>query len=293
MRSYLYTLLLIILVGWSSWAVFGLASIVVCAIVFGFALVLAARSAKSRGFWIVVLCLLFLAILLSSAVCFLPREVGRRMRCSNNLKDIMLALHNYHHAFGCFPPAYIADKNGKPMHSWRVLILPFIEHSALYKQYNFSEPWDGPHNKKLLASRPSVYVCPSDEDASREGRSLTSYVAVVGPNAAWRGTKPRSFNDAELHGKSSTTIMLVETANAGVNWTEPRDLSLDTLRSGDAPPGSVAFLSKHGWHQGLLYDYEPVSANVALADGAVMFLSARTMAAKGLRNLLTIGGFTY
>jgi hypothetical protein len=201
-------------------------------------------------------------------------------------------LHNYHYAFHCFPPAYIADKNGKPMHSWRVLILPFIEESAKYKQYNFSEPWDGPNNKMLLASRPSVYVCPSDEDASREGRSLTSYVAVVGPNAAWHGNKPRSFNDAELRGKSSTTIMLVETANAGVNWTEPRDLSLDALQSADSPPGSVTFMSKHGWRQGLLYDYEPVSANVALADGAVMFLSARTMAPKGLRKLLTIGGFT-
>ena len=47
------------------------------------------------------------------------------------MKQIGVALHNYHDAHGCFPPAYIADANGRPMHSWRILLLAFLSESAL------------------------------------------------------------------------------------------------------------------------------------------------------------------
>ena len=69
-----------------------------------------------------------------------------------------MALQNYHQANGCFPPAYIADKNGKPMHSWRVLILPYLDRTILYKAYDFTEPWDGPNNKKLSATRSRAFT---------------------------------------------------------------------------------------------------------------------------------------
>src|SRR4051812_9073955 len=75
-----------------------------------------------------------------------PREASKRTQCKNNLKEIALALHNYHEAYGCFPPAYIADKDGRPMHSWRVLILPYLDEKPLYLKYRFDEPWNGPHN---------------------------------------------------------------------------------------------------------------------------------------------------
>ncbi|MEZ6114117.1 MAG: DUF1559 domain-containing protein [Pirellulaceae bacterium] len=75
------------------------------------------------------------------------REAARRSQCSSNLKQIELALHNYHDTFKSFPPAYIADANGRPMHSWRVLILPFMEQRELYDQCRFDEPWDGPNNQ--------------------------------------------------------------------------------------------------------------------------------------------------
>ena len=78
----------------------------------------------------------------------IPRQAGRRSICENNLRQIALALQNYHQANGCFPPAYVADKNGKPMHSSRMLILPYVGFDDLYKAYDFTEPWDGPNNKK-------------------------------------------------------------------------------------------------------------------------------------------------
>src|SRR5262245_66359 len=82
------------------------------------------------------------------------REAARRSQCKNNLKQIALALLNYESRYGTFPPAYVADESGKPMHSWRVLILPDLDQQALYNDYNFSEPWDGPNNSRLLTRIP-------------------------------------------------------------------------------------------------------------------------------------------
>ena len=92
--------------------------------------------------------------------------------------QILLALHNYHSEYNALPPAYVADANGKPMHSWRVLILPYMEQSALYNRYKFNEPWNGPNNITLLNSMPSIFACPS---RFSNPTNLTSYVAVTGP----------------------------------------------------------------------------------------------------------------
>src|SRR5690606_28292508 len=64
-----------------------------------------------------------------------------RGQCQNNLRQVVLALHGYHVDHGCFPPAYVADAAGRPMHSWRVLVLPYLEEQDLYAAYNFAEPW--------------------------------------------------------------------------------------------------------------------------------------------------------
>ena len=227
MLSRLYTLLLVLVVAWSSWAVFGGWGVIIFALVSILAAFLYQANSLLRAIAYFV-ALLFLIALLLPAVCC-AREAARRMQCMNNLKQIGLALHNYHQTYKCFPPAYVADKNSKPMHSWRVLILPFMECEALYKQYDFNEPWNGPNNKKLLENRPKGYVCPSDEEVRKEGATCTSYVAVVGPNAAWRSEKPQSLEGTDLCEKASITIMVVETVGAGINWTEPRDLPLDSL----------------------------------------------------------------
>jgi hypothetical protein len=81
--------------------------------------------------------------------------------------------------YGCFPPAFIPDKDGKPQYSWRVLILPFLEQDALYREYRFDEPWNGPHNLVLVNQMPAVYCCPSDYPSD----SQTSYAMIVGPHA--------------------------------------------------------------------------------------------------------------
>ena len=105
------------------------------------------------------------------AYAFTPREAAVRSRCSHCLGAIVRALHEYQERFGHLPPAFIADENGRPKHSWRVLILPYLEETGmagteglkqLYASYDLSEPWDGPHNRKLARRMPIVYGCQGD-----------------------------------------------------------------------------------------------------------------------------------
>ena len=222
-------------------------------------------------------------------LCYCPkfalREAARRLQCNNDMRQIALALRNYRQANGCFPPAYIADKNGKPMHSWRVLILPYLDEQALYKLYNFNEPWDGPNNKKLLASRPYGYSCPSDMDAYTRRATCTSYVAVVGPKAAWPGKEPK-----KLTGDLSQTIMLVESCNTDIQWTEPKDVSLDAFLAGT--PGCATISSKHP-PDSEFFHYTPLAgANVALADGSVVFLPGDLLASDKFPDMLKVGRFS-
>jgi len=158
------------------------------------------------GTWVVV-------TLLLPAV-YTPRNVAKSSQCRNNLLQIQLALLNYESANGSFPPTYIADEFGKPMHSWRVLILPFMEEEALYDRYNFDEPWDSPANSKLLAEIPSAYLCPSYDDG------LCRYSAVTGKDSAWRAGDPVRIE--ELKGGTANCVMVSETLK-GVPWTKPED----------------------------------------------------------------------
>ena len=89
------------------------------------------------------------------------REAARRAQCVNNLKQIALAMHNYHSANNAFPQTRDLDEKGKPLLSWRVAILPYIEQQELYNKFKLDEPWDSPHNKALLKEMPPIYRCPS------------------------------------------------------------------------------------------------------------------------------------
>ena len=151
------------------------------------------------------------------------REAARRNVCNNNLKQIGLALQNYADINNALPPAYVADENGRPMHSWRVLILPYMEQKALYDRYNFDEPWDGPNNSQLADLMPSTYRCPSDSGASPPS-TLTSYAAITGQGTLFDGDTPSSF--AMIQDGTSNTIAVAEASQAGIHWMEPRDLDI-------------------------------------------------------------------
>jgi prepilin-type processing-associated H-X9-DG protein len=191
------------------------------------------------------------------------REAARRMACTNNLKQIGLAMHNYHDAYGAFPAPYVTDAAGKPMHSWRVALLPFLGRQDLYDLYNFNEPWDSPDNLMVERRMPDVYRCPSSTSA-KAGSTLTSYVVIVGDPVAPRPQSvfvPNHWTKlSEIIDGSSNTLLVVETANP-VSWTCPdTDPTYEKLVA-QAEVGPSAIGSEH-----------PGGANVVFADGSAQFL---------------------
>jgi hypothetical protein len=193
------------------------------------------------------------------------REAARCGQCVGNLKQIGLAFHNYHQAWGSFPPAYLADANGKPMHSWRVLILPWMEQSGLYGSYNMAEPWDGPNNRKLFDQRPNIFHCPSRDC----GQSLASYVAIVGQGTAFPG--PSTVKLSDIRDGTSETILLVEVSNVDIPWTEPRDLDLKTMSWFINDPARPAISSFHEripilFVDGMIHRLDPSLSPATLKD---------------------------
>jgi prepilin-type processing-associated H-X9-DG protein len=185
------------------------------------------------------------------------REAAKHAQCSNNLREISLAMLRYEQAYGCFPPAYVADKKGKPMHSWRVLLLPYMGQQNLYNQYRFNEPWDGPNNRRISDLALGLYQCPTQPDRKEP---TTNYMMVVGPHTISDG--PHSRRISAITDGVSNTIMLVEVADSDTWWAEPRDLNFDEIN----------FKINSSKRQGIS-SYHPGGVNAAFCDGSVRFLS--------------------
>jgi hypothetical protein len=139
---------------------------------------------------------------------------------ANNLKDIGLAMHNYHDAMGKFPAAATYDGSGKPLLSWRVALLPYLEHNALFQQFKLDEAWDGPHNKPLLAQMPKKF-------APVQGQvepNSTYYQVFAGPGSVFEGRNGCRISDVQ--DGLSNTFLVVEAGEA-VPWTKPEDIPFD------------------------------------------------------------------
>jgi prepilin-type processing-associated H-X9-DG protein len=215
---------------------------------------------------VVCICLVLLPAVIDS------RSVARRSSCTNNLHNILLAMRQYHDDHGCYPSSYIADADGRPMHSWRVLLLPYLDQKDVYDQYRFDEPWDGPNNRKLHDITLKPYLCPSQEP---HPTTQTSYVLVIGPKTYWPTKGNGYFRDADIINGLSNTLLVVEVADSGIHWMEPRDLQIDQIPM-EVNSDSGLGISSH--HEG--------GANVGFADGSVRFLDNKT-APEDLRALLT------
>jgi RNA polymerase sigma factor (sigma-70 family) len=149
------------------------------------------------------------------------RVASKRTVSQNNMKQIALAVHNYHDVYGRFPPQALTNKNSKPLLSWRVAILPFIEQDNLYKQFKLNEPWDSEHNKKLLERMPQVYA---PVNANTKEKYETFYQAFAGKGTVFEPGEKIRFVD--IPDGTSNTIMIVEAADP-VPWTKPEDISFD------------------------------------------------------------------
>jgi type II secretory pathway pseudopilin PulG len=195
------------------------------------------------------------------------REAARRSQSTNNLKQIGLALHNYFDTHRTLPARANFDPQGKPLLSWRVHLLPFLEGEALYKRFHLDEPWDSAHNRQLIPLMPPLFRNPS----GNAGPGKTHYLAPSGEGMLFAGNKGRSFADVTDGTANTIMVMEVDDSRAAV-WTQPDDWQADPNRPlaglGAAHPGGFLAL---------------------FADGSVRFL-AKTIDPKVFRALLTIAG---
>jgi type II secretory pathway pseudopilin PulG len=206
------------------------------------------RPAFSVMTLVVVIALIGLVLALMLPSVRSARPAALRTQCKNNLRNIVLAMHNYHDVYHAFPPAYTVDAAGRPLHSWRTLILPYLDQRALYKNIDLSKPWNHPVNAAARESRVGVYSCPSADLPV----NYTTYLAVVGSNTCLQATKARVLS--EIPDGRRIKIMVIEVdSQQAVPWMAPSDadeqLVLSLGRNGALPHGEAI--------------------NAAMADGTV------------------------
>lgn len=215
----------------------------------------------TRSFWTTpltglgrVLAVLGIAGLLIALLIPFRRNVGpamHRVQCRNNLKQIVLALHNYRDAHKALPPAYTVDANGKPLHSWRTLILPYLENEQLYKTIDLSKPWDDPANAAARETTVNEFACPAADVPSGH----TTYMGMVASNAALLPEESRPLS--EITDDHAETLVVIEVStDKAVHWMAPQDDGVRFLLNF----GTESELAHAGGTQG------------AFIDGTVQFL---------------------
>lgn len=274
----------------SAWAAFETEGLFVAGAVIGIAWsIIHEKAHKSISPIEIFILIIIIGMLIG--LLFPPFISGRtpeecRDMCVSRLKQLALALHAYHEDFGSFPPAYIADADGKPSHSWRSLVLPYIDggpgkgdvYTELEEKYSFDGLWNSPGNSKLSFDGRihrhfcgSAYCCPDDPSRwdSPVEADAASYFAVVGPQAAWRGADPVSLDDLPERGKRM--ILLIEARGRNINWKEPKDLAYEDAAAGVNRFDGRGLSSEHTL--GDDYRHHPLhGAYVAFVDGSVHFL---------------------
>jgi prepilin-type processing-associated H-X9-DG protein len=202
-------------------------------------------------------------------------DQAKLIQSRNNLKQIGLAMHNFHDVYGRFPPAVVNGPDGKPWHSWRVFLLPFLEESETYNQYRFDEPWDGPNNRKLLSKMPKAY---SDPIHGENKDFYTHYVVPTGDDTIFsaEGAKMADKNDKSVlnggrgiqqitDGTSNTLLAVPATPDQKIPWMKPEDfevgISIPDLGAKDSIPTPYLMGDSRG-------------APVLFADGSVRTIKA-------------------
>jgi hypothetical protein len=187
---------------------------------------------------------------------------------SDNLRQIGAAFKTYHAEIGRLPSATGArpqfDQNTwKPLLSWRVHLLPYLNQESLYKEFKLDEPWDSPANKRLIDRMPKVYETP--------GASLppgqTYYKVFVGYGAAFEPRQYTRFQESFSDGLQYT-ILAVE-GGAPVIWTKPEDIPFD--RNKPLPDLSLAGNPR---------------INVLLADGTTRIINLERMPPQTIKHAI-------
>jgi len=208
------------------------------------------------------------------------RDAARRVESTDHLRQIADAFHSFADAYGRFPPAAVIGPDGKPWHSWRVVLLPFLEEAGLYQQYDFSQPWDSPKNRQLAERTVKVY-----RDPAREGPpdGFADYAAIVGRDALFQPnvvkmdgerdfpaclTKGKKVSFESVADGTPNTVMFATVDPARrIPWTKPEDILLDADFPGFGKLKGIGAIHPAADGGGRM-------ALVAFADGSVAPLPA-------------------
>ena len=238
------------------------------------------KSSRRKQVWFsVAIGMVLFGILATSMILLRPGfESMRRQRdlvgCRNNVQRIAKALQAYCDMHGTYPTPVVVDAAGKPLYSWRVLILPFLGHPELAKDFQYNEAWDSPSNMMLVQKMPKVFASPASPDAAALGE--TNYVLVTGAGTLFPASGPLS--DSAVTDSPSQTILVAEVRNAGQVWSQPGDLDVAKLKYqvNASGPNTVG-----GNHKG--------GAVVGMVDGSSAILPER-LAGSTFRALMTPSG---
>lgn len=249
-----------------------------------------AKSRNPKKVLIYTMILMVLLVGLGALLWFGVEKSRERVRltvCKQNIFYLASVATFYHEAEGRLPPAYVTDPNGKPLYSWRVLLMPYCDRQEFFKRYNLKAAWDDEANLKLAQDEgfANLFGCPTHpefgnpqnvpSDAHRF--PFTNYVAVVGPSTAFPDTgEAVSFED--ITDGLQNTILFVEIANSDIYWSEPRDLRWDEMSFRINDPDKPSISSHH-----------QIGPGVVFADGRFRRLS-NSISPDIVKALLTING---
>jgi Protein of unknown function (DUF1559) len=152
------------------------------------------------------------------------RNATEESKCQSNLSSIGSAMYEYHNKYGCFPPSQIELGDRKLVHSWRVLLLEFIDPKT-FNEYHFDDAWDSPENRLIETKMPSCYSCPTDITGKQH--YYTSYFVAVGPDTVFPELATIHLND--IVKPHSETVLVLESIGRRVHWMQPSDLDLNVM----------------------------------------------------------------
>ena len=232
-----------------------------------------------------------LALVMAST--FLPAresfvEALARQDCAKNLRRISCAMQLYRAEHGTFPPAFSTDENGKPLHSWRVLILPYFEDeqlTALYQGIQLDEPWDSPANRPFWDKMPDVYRCPSYDAFSTMGANAppssinqkTTYSVIVGPNSIFGETGGTGRDPLALlqenPNREALGMILVTEREGEIGWMTPDAELTEAEALQGINPHVVKKPDTPGANGRVIASKHPGGVHCAAVNGSVVFVS--------------------
>ncbi|MCL2117037.1 MAG: DUF1559 domain-containing protein, partial [Planctomycetaceae bacterium] len=193
------------------------------------------------------------------------RGAYQRLECADNLKRIQLAMFLYHAEQGTLPPAFSVDADGRPLHSWRTLLLPYLGDATLaelHSQIRLDEPWDSEHNRQFHERNIDLYRCPSAGGNAGDSH----YAVITGDDLLFRRPEvnghPGDDRGRTLESAGRYMLMVVE-RKEGICWMQPdSDMTQSVAEAGLVGKGITTVGSNHTG-----------GCNIALRDGSVIFIS--------------------